>query len=185
MFYCTDAVQITENSNRYKLVIVGADYVGKTCLLFRYTSNVFPDSEGCIPIVFDNCVMDMLVDDKPIQLDLWDTGGGGKGCERLRPLSYLDADIFMICMNVYDDTSCTHQGQRNLDKSGMWTDFAVHTMAFCQEIQTFCPGIPRILVGTKTDLRDDKSVKIIVIQRRKWNNLQIYGNVMVMLNVVH
>ena len=44
-------------------------------------------------------------------------------------------------------------------KHEMWSDLAIDTMAFCQEVQTACPGVPCVLVGTKTDLRLDDNLK--------------------------
>ena len=46
-----------------------------------------------------------------------------------------------------------------MDKSKLWKDLQVDTMAFCQEVQALCPGAPFILVGKKTDFRDDKECK--------------------------
>ena len=144
---------IKYSPNHYKCVLVGCGAVGKTSLLITFTTGEFPG--GYIPTVFDNYSHDIRIDNKSMEIDLWDTAGA-EDYPRLRPLSYPQTDVFMICMSVYDDPSCSYWGKHDLDKSGMWTDFAVHTMAFCQEIQTLCPDVPRILVGTKTDLRDDK-----------------------------
>lgn len=83
---------------RRKLVIVGDGACGKTCLLFAFTKDEFPDKY--IPTVFENYVSDIEVDGKLVELALWDTAGnsipvhvtphdthlvslvrhGGKGC---------------------------------------------------------------------------------------------------------
>ena len=153
--YNKKKINLIPNSNQMeniKCVVVGQGGVGKTCLLIRYTTHEFPGEY--IPTIFDNYSANIMIDDIPIQLGLWDTAGG-EDYHQLRPLSYPETDIFIICMSVYDGPS-TYYGERTMDKSGMWTNLAVNTMAFCQELQALLPDTPRILVGTKTDLRDDK-----------------------------
>lgn len=60
---------------RRKLVIVGDGACGKTCLLFAFTKDEFPDKY--IPTVFENYVSDIEVDGKLVELALWDTAGNG------------------------------------------------------------------------------------------------------------
>ncbi len=142
--------EIRKDPTGYKFVVVGAPCVGKTCLLISYTTNSFPGEY--IPSIFDNYSANVKVDRKVIRIGLWDTAGGGDLCEgtvRLRRLSYPLTDVFMVCMSIYDKRKCRR------DKMGMWTDNCIDTMAVCQEVQTLCPGIPCVLVGTKIDLRDD------------------------------
>lgn len=45
-----------------------------------------------------------MVDNKPISLGLWDTAGQ-EDYDRLRPLSYPQTDVFLICFSVVSPPS--------------------------------------------------------------------------------
>ncbi|KAK2843631.1 hypothetical protein Q7C36_011846 [Tachysurus vachellii] len=70
---------------RKKLVVVGDGACGKTCLLIVFSKDEFP--EVYVPTVFEN------------YLALWDTAGQ-EDYDRLRPLSYPDTDVILMCFSV-------------------------------------------------------------------------------------
>ncbi|KAK8742376.1 hypothetical protein OTU49_001835 [Cherax quadricarinatus] len=120
---------------RKKLVIVGDGACGKTCLLIVFSKDQFP--EVYVPTVFENYVADIEVDGKQVELALWDTAGQ-EDYDRLRPLSYPDTDVILMCFSIDSPDSLENIPEK-------WTP----------EVKHFCPNVPIILVGNKKDLRND------------------------------
>lgn len=52
-----------------------------------------------MPTVFENYVTDIEVDGKKVELTLWDTAGQ-EDYDRLRPLSYPDTNVVLMCFSV-------------------------------------------------------------------------------------
>lgn len=121
---------------RKKLVIVGDGACGKTCLLIVFSKDEFP--EVYVPTVFENYVADIKIEDKTVELALWDTAGQ-EDYDRLRPLSYPDTDVILMCFSIDSPDSLENIPEK-------WVP----------EVKHFCPNVPIVLVGNKKDLRTDQ-----------------------------
>merc|ERR1712137_379462 len=125
-----------EIEKRAKVVIVGDGAVGKTCLFVTYAKGKFP--EEYVPTVFDNFTHETKFKGEPFLLHMWDTAGQ-EGYDRLRPLSYPGTDVVLLCFSLVNES--TYEAVR---------------LKWNPEINHYMEGIPRILVGTKLDMREQK-----------------------------
>lgn len=78
-----------------------------------------------------------MVDDQPINLQLWDTSGA-EDYKKLRPLNYPQTDVFILCISLVEP--------RTID--GIVNELGPET-------KEHCPTAQRILVGLKSDIRDE------------------------------
>ena len=120
-----------------KCVVVGDGAVGKTCLLISYTQNKFPSEY--VPTVFDNYAVNVMIGGEPILLGLYDTAGQEE-YDRMRPLSYPEANVFLICFSTVNPSS-----------------FENVKAKWLPEVKLHCPKVPILLVGTQMDLRDNQA----------------------------
>mmetsp|Transcript_62467 Transcript_62467/g.99303 ORF Transcript_62467/g.99303 Transcript_62467/m.99303 type:complete len:188 (+) Transcript_62467:102-665(+) len=134
-----------------KCVVVGDGAVGKTCLLISYTTNDFP--KDYVPTVFDNYNATVMVEGQQINLGLWDTAGQ-EDYDRLRPLSYPQTNVFLVCYSVISKDS-----------------YANVTEKWVPEISHHAPNVPMLLIGTKSDLRSDTSFKSNLVSSEEGEKL--------------
>ena len=84
---------------------------------------------------------DYRIGDEPYTLGLFDTAGQ-EDYDRLRPLSYPQTDVFLVCFSVTSPASFENVREK-----------------WFPEVHHHCPGVPCLIVGTQTDLRDDAGVR--------------------------
>eukprot|EP01130_Rhizamoeba_saxonica_P002047 TRINITY_DN1184_c0_g1_i2.p1 TRINITY_DN1184_c0_g1~~TRINITY_DN1184_c0_g1_i2.p1 ORF type:complete len:235 (+),score=65.89 TRINITY_DN1184_c0_g1_i2:176-880(+) len=126
-----------EGETRIKLVAVGDGAVGKTSLLISFAKGTFPDAY--VPTVFENYTAQMdhsRAEEGKVLLHLWDTAGQ-EDYDRLRPLSYPGADVILLCFSLVTESSFE-------SIVGKWNP----------EITHYIKDVPKVLVGTKVDLRE-------------------------------
>ncbi|XP_022202840.1 ras-like GTP-binding protein RhoL [Nilaparvata lugens] len=118
---------------RLKLTVIGDGTVGKTCLLITYTRRAFPTEY--VPTVFETLPLTISVDGESYEVNLWDTAGQEE-YEKLRLLCYPHTNCFIMCYSVPNRSS-----------------FDNILTKWHPEVKKMCPGVPVLLVATKTDIR--------------------------------
>jgi cell division control protein 42 len=88
------------------------------------------------------------IGDEPYTLGLFDTAGQ-EDYDRLRPLSYPQTDVFLVCFSVTSPASFENVREK-----------------WFPEVHHHCPGVPCLIVGTQVDLREDASVKEKLAKQR-------------------
>lgn len=81
------------------------------------------------------------IGDQPYTLGLFDTAGQ-EDYDRLRPLSYPQTDVFLVCFSVTSPASFENVREK-----------------WFPEVHHHCPGVPCLIVGTQTDLREDSGAR--------------------------
>uniref|UniRef100_A0A914V6H9 Uncharacterized protein n=1 Tax=Plectus sambesii TaxID=2011161 RepID=A0A914V6H9_9BILA len=131
---------------RKKLVIVGDGACGKTSLLVRFCKD---DWLGIyVPTVFETYVADIEVDGQQVELALWDTAGQ-EDYDRLRPLSYPDTDVILMCFAIDSPDTLENISEK-----------------WYPEVRNYCPNVPILLAACKKDLRNNAE-KIEELARTK------------------
>tara|TARA_R110002049_G_scaffold236440_1_gene409596 strand:+ start:199 stop:903 length:705 start_codon:yes stop_codon:yes gene_type:complete len=118
-----------------KMVFVGDQGIGKSCMLVSYTTNRFP-AEGVVA-GFDTLTYQRVYQGQPTQLELADTPGA-EAFDAIRPLAYPGADVVGLGFSITDRGS-----------------LAAVTERWLPDIRHHLPRAPIILIGMKADQRDN------------------------------
>ncbi|XP_051681662.1 rho-related GTP-binding protein RhoN [Oryctolagus cuniculus] len=122
-------------SGRCKIVVVGDAECGKTALLQVFAKDAYPGSY--VPTVFENYTASFEIDQRRIELNMWDTSGSSY-YDNVRPLAYPDSDAVLICFDISRPETLDSVLKK-------WQG----------EAQEFCPNAKVVLVGCKLDMRTD------------------------------
>jgi len=133
--------------NCIKCLLIGDSGSGKSSLVVTYLTKQFIGDDVCR--AYDNASTNIIIDGKHFKLRLSDTSGQ-EDYPNLRALSYPQTQIFLCLFSVVDPSSLKSIKQKYLP-----------------EVRKQCPKASIILLGTKTDLRDDPEMKSISFQEGK------------------
>ena len=94
---------------KIKCVLVGDGCAGKQCMSKTYATKTFPPEY--IPVVFETVPVKVeLSQNETVDIDLYLTAGQ-ESYERLRPLSYPDTHVFLICFSISAPSSLENVGE--------------------------------------------------------------------------
>ncbi|MFX0018028.1 MAG: Rab family GTPase [Promethearchaeota archaeon] len=136
----SDIVFQGKTESIYKVIVIGDPAVGKTSLLTKFATNKF--EEKYLPTVGVNILKEVINLEEQIVVNLmfWDVAGQPQFYMLHRPY-FNGADAMIL---VFDITrSSTFSNINN------WYSTAV---------KYGLSGIPRILIGNKIDLKDDRKI---------------------------
>ena len=121
-----------------RVVVVGDEKCGKTSLISRFISDTVPAIYK--PTGFDKFLTTKDIGGEVVMFTVWDTSGS-TSYDSVRPLSYSEADIFIICFKITDPISLYNV------KSHWVLEIQKHSSA------------PIILCGCMSDLRQDEATQ--------------------------
>ena len=124
-----------EMSREVKIHFAGDGAVGKTCMIISHTEGKFP--KEYLPSILEHYETIITKNEEELKFKIWDTGGE-EGYARIRSLGYPGTSVFITVFSVVNRPSYVNINDR-------W----IH------EIRHHCPNTPILVVGNKTDLRND------------------------------
>ena len=130
-----------DNGDSVKITLLGSSGVGKTCIIKRYTEGSFDEnSQSTSGASYSQ--KPLVIENKHIQLDLWDTAGQ----EKYRSLGrHFYKDAYIVCL-VYDITN----SQSFEDLKTKWYN----------DLKTFGEKSNILaVVGSKSDCYENEAVK--------------------------
>jgi Ras-related C3 botulinum toxin substrate 1 len=129
-----------------RCVLVGGEDRDRVALILTYTGK-FPDD---IPATCDNVDRNFMVEDVQVNLQLLNTASH-PDYKKLRPLSYVDTDLFILCFSLVSPSSL-----EAIQKE--WVP----------EVKEHCPNVPYILVGLLSDARDSFEKHAEAYRKKGW-----------------
>ncbi|XP_074655294.1 rho-related protein racA-like isoform X2 [Tubulanus polymorphus] len=123
---------------RMQLILAGDGNIGKSMLIHANADDGIPPEYGARmdPSLGFELYALVTIDGKKYNISLFESGP--EDYDRLRPLSYPQTDVFLMCFSVDRPTSF----ENIRDK-------------WYPEVRRHCPNVPCLIVGCKADLRWD------------------------------
>ena len=121
-------------------MFLGDEGVGKTAAINSYVENKKPGDQQ--PTLFDTYEMSTTVNGKQRKLTIHDAGGNAANLE-FRRMTFPGTDCFVVCFSLDKKSSLLSTYTKWLDE--------------LKVDQQVTHGVPRILVGMKSDLKRDVS----------------------------
>lgn len=128
---------------RYKLIFLGDQRVGKSCIIERFTNDTFTNEDYEATVGLDFKTKNVQIDNQDIRLLLYDTAGLEK-FRSLLPMYTKDANIILLVYDVTIKDSFLHLSD--------WLNFLTEEKIDIKD-KIFA------VVGNKTDLNDRREVK--------------------------
>lgn len=122
----------------FKIVVLGDGAVGKTSLIKQWTEGTFR-TDYILTIGSNFAVKSLNIEDKPIKLQIWDLAGQPHFSD-VRVLFYKGA---MGAMYVFDVSR---------------TESYDNVIKWYEELKNICGDVPRVLLGNKVDLTDQRKI---------------------------
>ncbi|KAM9851385.1 ras-related protein Rab-33B [Aulostomus maculatus] len=148
VFSLNDSLELSSHHDRdtgqsrvFKIIVIGDSNVGKTCLTYRFCGGTFlKNPEATIGVDFRERTLEL--DGETVKLQIWDTAGQERFRKSMVEHYYRSAHAVIF---VYDVTSLV-----SFESIPEWIDESNrHSVG---------PQVPRIMVGNKCDLRDQREV---------------------------
>lgn len=119
--------------------LIGCDKIGKTTFLRTYRTSEVPAPGNYVPHLSGNIMTNLTIDEHEVHLILFDSDEEQLIDERSRflTLEKTKPDVILLCFSLINP-----QSLQKVESS--WVYLA----------KEVCPGIPYILVGLQSDMRD-------------------------------
>ncbi len=122
---------------RLKVIVIGDSGVGKTSLIAAHLNGKFQNED--LPAYFDTQTLQSMEGETIVSLEVVDTPGEDE-FQRMRVQMYQGAHVAVLCYSVTRPSTLVNISRK-----------------WAPEVHAYFPKIPIILVGTMSDLREDKA----------------------------
>lgn len=133
-------IPMNNNREEFKLILVGNQNVGKTCLIKKYVNGTYNPNQ--YPTSSANCfIKDLIYNERRLRLNIWDTAGQEKYNSLVTPF-FRNAQGAIVVCDLSDETTIQP------------------TQKWVRDVRNINgPDIPILFLGNKKDIADPALVK--------------------------